>query len=137
MNHKVEKSNKFPEFMKSDEVSPIRIRIRHPKTFDKSYGYKPVALGLGVIAIIGIQKGQDNIKVQTLLFNTNSVKGKTWSLKKAKKWLKENKQGIKSKVFISEIIKAVKKPAPKLLDTRNLEKAVIKLNNRFSRLSKK
>jgi len=116
---------------------PIRIRIRHPEKFDKSLSYKSINLGSGIDALIGLQKGQDNLKIQTLLFNTDSSNGKIWSLRKAKKWLKENKLSIKSKIFLKDMIDFVKKPAPSLLTGEQLEKAVSKLKKHFQQLPRK
>jgi len=115
---------------------PIRCRLRKPSTFDKSYAYKPINLENGITALIGLQKGQDNLKVQTLLFNTNPTNGLVWTLGKAKDWMKDNKKSIKSKVFLNDIVKSISIPAPRLLESDKLQKAVETLNQHFMQLPK-
>ena len=123
--------------MEQKKFVPIRCRLRHPETFDKSYSYKPINLEDGVIALVGLQKGQDNLKVQTILFNTNPENGDVWSLRKAKEWIKINKSSLKTKVILNDIVKNIRKPAPKLLAGDKLIKAVEKLNYHFKESNKK
>jgi len=110
---------------------PIHCRLRPSETFDKSYPYKPVKLEDGITALVGIQKGQDNVKVQTLLFNTNPESGSAWSLRKAKEWIKLNKSNIKAKVFLKDIVKNVSVPSPKIISGDKLSKAVERLSMHF------
>jgi len=117
--------------MEQKKFVPIRCRLRHPETFDKSYSYKPISLEDGITALVGLQKGQDNLKVQTILFNTNPEGGNVWSLRKAKDWIKLNKSSLKTKVFLNDIVKNIRKSAPKMLDGEKLQKAVERLNYHF------
>jgi hypothetical protein len=107
------------DFLKSVMRTGIRIRQRHPDKFEKST-LKTITLSLdgGVLGVTGCLKGQTNRKIQTLIFNKsqNSFDIKVWSLKKAKSWLNQYKQGIRKienpehiiqKVRITDMIKSM------------------------------
>ena len=127
------------EKLPSLKFAPIRTRIRHPQTFDsKNYPYRSVYLDNGITAIVGVQKSQNNFKVQSLLFNTNPNKNtKTWALRKAKDWVKLNKATVKSKVFFEDVNKyAIKKSAPKIMTREELARAVDQLRAKFNQFPK-
>ena len=117
----------------------IRCRLRKSKLFQKST-YEPIKLEDGVTALIGKQLGQDNLKIQTLMFNTNNDRGKVWNLKMAKSWAKEHKQSLKEKVYFDDILQKAKEilikenvyKMPALLEKTQLEKSVARLQKHFN-----
>jgi hypothetical protein len=118
--------------MQENIFLPIRTRLRKPSTFSHEFGYRPIRLDEGITALIGLQKGQDNLKVQTVLFNTDPSNGNTWTLGKAKEWLKINKSSIRARVFLKTIVNNIKKEPPKLLSNMKLQKSVERLQEHFN-----
>lgn len=116
----------------------IRCRLRKSKLFQKST-YEPIKLENGVTALIGKQIGQDNLKIQTLMFNTNADRGKVWDLRMAKSWVKEHKQSLKEKVYFDDILQKAKEilikenvyRMPERLEKSQLEKSVARLQRHF------
>jgi hypothetical protein len=116
----------------------IRCRLRKSKLFQKST-YEPIKLENGVTALIGKQLGQDNLKIQTLMFNTNADRGRVWDLRMAKSWVKEHKQSLKEKVYFDDILQKAKEiliqenvyKMPSRLEKSQLEKSVARLQRHF------
>lgn len=119
----------------------IRCRLRKSKLFQKST-YEPIKLENGVTALIGKQLGQDNLKIQTLMFNTNADRGRVWDLRMAKSWVKEHKQSLKEKVYFDDILQKAKEiliqenvyKMPSRLEKSQLEKSVARLQQHFVKL---
>ena len=116
----------------------IRCRLRKSKLFQKST-YEPIKLENGVTALVGKQTGQDNLKIQTLMFNTNADRGRVWDLRMAKSWTKEHKQSLKEKVFFDDILQKAKEiliqenvyKIPLKLEKAQLTKSIEKLQKHF------
>lgn len=122
----------------------IRCRLRRAKLFMKST-LEPIKLEDGVNALIGKQHGQDNLKIQTLLFNTNAGKGKIWNLRDAKDWIKSHKQTLKERVFFDDIMEKAKEillqekvySLPKKMTANDLNKSIEKLQRHFQKLPRR
>ena len=81
----------------------IRIRQRDPKIFDRKT-LRTTNLTKSINAVIGQLPNDNKLRVQTLIFNTDSSKGETWNLKKAKEWAKLNKSQLKISVDINDLL---------------------------------
>ena len=133
------KINNLPKQLKIYKA--IRCRIRNPKTFIKS-SYHIVDFGDGIRALAGRQNSQNNIKIQTTIFNTNPENGKTWTLKSAKDWIKSHKSTLKRKIFAKDIVDGVSKikkvkVAPKKFTNKQLMNKVEKLRKHFNCLPRR
>lgn len=117
----------------------IRCRLRRSKLFEKST-YEPIKLEQGITALVGKQISQNNLKIQTLLFNTNPERGKTWALREAKDWIKVHKSSLKEKVYFDNILEKAKElllqenvyKMPKKLSNEELVKSINKLQKHFT-----
>jgi len=73
----------------------IRIRIQNPKQFIR---FRTKTLGKGIKAIIGFRKGGGS-QIQSLLFDK-----KRWTVKEARKWVKEHDMQISETVVKMAIV---------------------------------
>lgn len=93
------------KIQKSKSIEDIRIRQRDPKIFDKkSLRTIHLSKSLGIKAVIGSLPNDTKLRVQTLIFNKNPEIGKSWSLKLAKSWTKENKDKIRTTIDLKELL---------------------------------
>lgn len=97
-------SNKKQNIKKS-KTEDIRIRQRNPKIFKKST-MKTISLSksMGIKAVIGNLPYDNKIRVQTLIFNRDPEIGKSWNLKEAKEWVKDNRERIKISIGVKELL---------------------------------
>ena len=73
----------------------LRIRQRDPQKFVKLNEIK-VDEVKGIYAVVGTMKHDlSALKIQSLIFNTDSSRGNVWTLCEAKQWVKDHKEQIK------------------------------------------
>jgi hypothetical protein len=127
-------NKEIKSFLHSVAMSGIRSRQRRVRKFDKS-SLKTIVLSLdgGVLGVTGCLLGEQDRKIQTIIFNksSNPYGVRVWTLKKAKTWLTQYKRGIRkivnpekvvNKIYIGKMVENMEKA---LMD--KLPKAITKI----------